>query len=90
MHKASLTIASLYQGGLGLPDRDYYFRKDDKSVETRRKYVEHVTRMFELLGDSPQAAAAEAKTVMEIGSPGPPRPRSTGSSCASRKTATTP
>ncbi len=66
MHKASLTIASLYQGGLGLPDRDYYFRKDDKSVETRRKYVEHVTQMFELLGDSPQAATAEAKTVMEI------------------------
>jgi putative endopeptidase len=63
---ASQIIAQLDQGGLGLPDRDYYFKDDAKSVELRQKYVEHVQKMFELLGDAPAKAAAEAKTVMEI------------------------
>ena len=59
-------IAFASAGGLGLPDRDYYTRTDAKSRETRLKYVEHVRKMFALLGDSPQDAAAHAKTVMEI------------------------
>jgi putative endopeptidase len=63
---ASQMIAQLDQGGLGLPDRDYYFKEDAKSAELRQKYVEHVQKMFELLGDAPVKAAAEAKTVMEI------------------------
>ena len=63
---ASQMIAQLDQGGLGLPDRDYYFKDDPKSVELRKKYVEHVTKMFVLLGDGQDKAAAEAKTVMEI------------------------
>src|SRR5215470_13489350 len=63
---ASQVIAQLGQGGLGLPDRDYYFKDDAKSVELRQKYVAHVQKMFELLGDAPEKAAAEAKTVMEI------------------------
>jgi endothelin-converting enzyme/putative endopeptidase len=63
---ASQMIAQLDQGGLGLPDRDYYFKDDPKSVELRKKYVDHVAKMFVLLGDDEAKAAAEAKTVMEI------------------------
>jgi len=63
---ATKVIAIVDAGGLGLPDRDYYLKKDAKSVETRQKYVAHVTKMFELLGDSPAAAKAEAATVMRI------------------------
>jgi putative endopeptidase len=63
---ASQIIAEVDQGGLGLPDRDYYFKDDPKSVELRQKYVEHVQKMFELLGDAPAKATAEAKVVMDI------------------------
>src|SRR5207302_9922015 len=59
-------IGEVDQGGLGLPDRDYYFKEDAKSVELRQKYVEHVQKMFELLGDPPPKAAAEAKVVIDI------------------------
>ena len=63
---ASQIIAQVDQGGLGMPDRDYYFKDDPKSVELRKKYVEHVAKMFVLLGDDEGKAAAEAKVVMEI------------------------
>jgi putative endopeptidase len=63
---ASQIIAQVDQGGLGMPDRDYYFKDDPKSVELRKKYVEHVAKMFVLLGDDEAKAAAEAKAVMEI------------------------
>jgi endothelin-converting enzyme/putative endopeptidase len=63
---SSRVIAFLDAGGLGLPDRDYYTKTDAKSVETRQKYVEHVAKMFELLGEAPAAASAHAKTVMDI------------------------
>ena len=66
MHDSNETIAYLDQGGLTLPDRDYYIKNDAKSVETRQKYVEHVQRMFQLVGDKPDGAAAEAKTVLAI------------------------
>ncbi len=59
-------IMNVSQGGLGLPDRDYYLKDDAKSKETRERYVQHVEKMFELLGDSPEAAAKHAATVMEI------------------------
>jgi len=59
-------IAEVDQSGLGLPDRDYYFKDDAKSVELRKAYVAHVAKMFELLGDKPADAAAEAATVMRI------------------------
>jgi endothelin-converting enzyme/putative endopeptidase len=59
-------IAFASAGGLGLPDRDYYTKTDPKSEETRAKYLAHVARMFELLGDAPAAAKAQAQTVMEI------------------------
>ena len=59
-------IADVDQGGLGLPDRDYYTKDDAKSVELRKQYVAHVQKMVELLGDKPEDAAAEAQTVMRI------------------------
>ena len=49
------------QGGLGLPDRDYYFRDDAKSVELRKQYVEHVGRMLALLGATPASRPAAAQ-----------------------------
>ncbi len=66
MHDSSVSIAYLDQGGITLPDRDYYIKDDAKSVETRQKYLEHVQKMFELAGDQPEVAAAEAKTVLDV------------------------
>ncbi len=63
---ASQVIAEADQGGLGLPDRDYYLKQDAKSVDLRKAYVAHVQRMFELLGDPADVAAADAQTVMRI------------------------
>ena len=57
-------IAWAFQGGLGLPERDYYLRTDEKSKKLRDDYAKHVSKMLELLGDSPEKAAAEAATVM--------------------------
>jgi len=59
-------IASLDQGGLGLPDRDYYFKTDDKSKDNREKYVAHVARILELLGDEPAAAKRSAAEIMRL------------------------
>jgi putative endopeptidase len=66
LHDASQEIAEADQGGLGLPDRDYYVKDDAKSVELRKQYIEHMRRMFTLLGDSAETAQAEADTVMRI------------------------
>jgi putative endopeptidase len=63
---ASQVIANTDQGGLGLPDRDYYTKTDPKSVDLRKAYLAHVQKMFELLGDKSETAAAEAETVMRI------------------------
>jgi predicted metalloendopeptidase len=54
------------QGGLGLPDRDYYTRDDPKSKDQRSEYQKHVTKMFELMGDPDSTAATEAQTVMDL------------------------
>jgi endothelin-converting enzyme/putative endopeptidase len=59
-------IATADQGGLGLPDRDYYLKDDDKSQELRKEYLVHVQKMFELLGEKPEAAAVDAQAVMKI------------------------
>jgi putative endopeptidase len=59
-------IAQADQGGIGLPDRDFYTRSDAKSVETRQKYVAHVARMFTLAGMAPDKAKAAADVVMRI------------------------
>ena len=63
---SSINIANTSQGGLSLPDRDFYTKEDAKSAETRQKFVEHMTNMFKLLGDDAGQAAANAKTVMTI------------------------
>ncbi len=61
-----MMMATLFQSGLGLPDRDYYFRQDNDSIKTRKEYVEHVTKMFILLGDTPEAASKNAQTIMRM------------------------
>ncbi|HEX6895243.1 MAG TPA: M13 family metallopeptidase, partial [Bryobacteraceae bacterium] len=63
---SSQIIAFADAGGLGLPDRDYYTKTDAKSVETRQKYLDHIQRMLQLLGEQPQAAKADAATIMSI------------------------
>jgi len=59
-------IAMASQGGLGMPDRDYYFREDDKSKQLRADYERHVGKMLELAGDGADKAAAEARTVITM------------------------
>ncbi len=61
-----MEIAGTDQGGLGLPDRDYYLKTDAKSVELRNAYIGHMTKMFGLLGEAPDKASADAKTVMNL------------------------
>ena len=63
---ANQVVANADQGGLGLPDRDYYTKTDAKSEELRKAYIAHVQKMFELLGDKPDTSAAEAQTVMRL------------------------
>jgi len=63
---SSKQILGTGQGGLSLPDRDYYLTDDDRSKKLREQYVAHVTKMFTLLGDTPEKAAAEAADVMRI------------------------
>jgi putative endopeptidase len=63
---SKLMIAWVDQGGLSLPDRDYYFRADPKSVEIREKYVAHLGKMFGLLGYSADKASSAAKTIMTL------------------------
>ncbi len=63
---SSQVIGEIDQRGLGMPDRDYYTKDDAKSKTTRDEYVKHVGKMFELMGDEPAPAAAEAKTIMDI------------------------
>jgi putative endopeptidase len=63
---SSKQIAGIGQGGLSLPDRDYYIVDSKRFQEIRKQYVEHVTRMFTLAGDTPELAAKEAASVLEI------------------------
>jgi len=56
----------LYQGGLGLPDRDFYFDQDDRAKMLRVEYVNHVARMFQLLGDDSTKARSRAAVVMSL------------------------
>ncbi|HEX8685263.1 MAG TPA: M13 family metallopeptidase N-terminal domain-containing protein, partial [Pyrinomonadaceae bacterium] len=59
-------IAQAVQGGLGLPDRDFYTKDDERSRKIRDEYVAHVARTFQLLGDDADRAAAAARTVMAV------------------------
>jgi putative endopeptidase len=59
-------IAEFHQGGLGLPDRDFYLKDDDKNKATRAAYLLHLRKMFALLGDKADDAERHAKTVSDF------------------------
>lgn len=63
---SNAVIISAGQGGLSLPNRDFYTKTDQKSVETREKFVEYMTNMFKLLGDNAETAAVNADTVIRL------------------------
>jgi putative endopeptidase len=63
---SSVVTAIAGQGGLGLPDRDYYLKDDEKSKSVKAAYGRHVENMFKLLGDDPAQAATEAQVVLRI------------------------
>ncbi|HZS36749.1 MAG TPA: M13 family metallopeptidase, partial [Polyangia bacterium] len=63
---ATLVIGTADQGGLGMPDRDYYLKDDAKTKEVRAQYLAHVQKMLELAGEPAAEAAKDAQTVMRI------------------------
>ncbi|MHB8417769.1 MAG: M13 family metallopeptidase [Myxococcales bacterium] len=63
---ATQVIGQLDQGGLGLPDRDYYLKDDPKSKEIRGLYLTHVAKMLELAGEAPERASADAGVVLKL------------------------
>ena len=67
LHNADQVIAYIDQGGLSLPDRDYYLKEDNpKMKEMRQHLVEYVTQTFTLAGQTPQQAADSAQAVLRI------------------------
>jgi len=63
---SAMTIANAGQGGLGMPDRDYYTKPDADMKDKREKYVAHVTKMLTLLGEPAAKAAEDAKKIMAL------------------------
>ncbi|HWZ43511.1 MAG TPA: M13 family metallopeptidase N-terminal domain-containing protein, partial [Candidatus Saccharimonadales bacterium] len=66
LHDASMNIANIDQSGITLPDRDYYLKDEPAMARMRANYLEHLKKMFGLLGQTPEQAAASADTVMKI------------------------
>ena len=66
LHNADQVIAYIDQGGLTLPDRDYYIKDDADKVEKRQILVDYATQLFTLAGQSPQQAAKSAQTVLVV------------------------
>ncbi|MGB8581118.1 MAG: M13 family metallopeptidase [Candidatus Sulfotelmatobacter sp.] len=66
LHNADQVIAYIDQGGLTLPDRDYYIKDDPDKVEKRQFMVDYATQLFTLAGQTPQQAAHSAQTVLVI------------------------
>src|SRR5690349_19640178 len=66
MKDSTRVIGGADQGGLGLPDRDYYTKTDDKSKQIRQQYQEHIAKMFALVGDDAAKSAVEAKTIVDL------------------------
>ncbi len=66
LHNADMVIAYVDQGGLSLPDRDYYIKDDERMVEMRKHFVAYVTEMFTLAGQPANQAADSAKSVLRI------------------------
>ncbi len=65
-HNADMVIAGIDQGGLTLPDRDYYIKDDTRSKDMRQHFVEYATQVFTLSGQSPQQAATSAQSVLQV------------------------
>ncbi|HET7873078.1 MAG TPA: M13 family metallopeptidase, partial [Terriglobales bacterium] len=65
-HNPGQTIANVFANGLGLPDRDYYLKTEQRFQDAREKYVAHVTNMFRLAGYDEAKAKGAAKTVFEV------------------------
>ncbi|MDQ2713251.1 MAG: M13 family metallopeptidase, partial [Acidobacteriota bacterium] len=63
LKNAKMNIADFDQGGLGLPEKDYYFRTDPKSVEIRQKYVSSIAKIFSLIGVAPSEAEKKASLI---------------------------
>jgi putative endopeptidase len=63
---ATQQIAAVSQGGLGLPEKDYYLRTGEKDEEIRKQYVQHVANMLKLLGSSEAQAASDAQAIMKL------------------------
>jgi putative endopeptidase len=61
---STMDIGDADQGGLGLPDRDYYLKDDAKSMELRAAYVKHVVAMLQLIGETPEKAGADAHAIL--------------------------
>ena len=66
LNNSKMNAAYIWQGGLGLPERDYYLDQDEKSKEIRQKYVEHITRMLQFLGDDEAAAKDAANKILAM------------------------
>jgi putative endopeptidase len=66
LHNANMVIAYIDQGGLTLPDRNYYINDDAKMVEMRKRLVAYATELFTLAGQKPEQASASAETVLRI------------------------
>ena len=64
LRDSTRTLVNVDQGGTTLPDRDYYLKDDERSKETREKYVEYATTLFALAGDTREAAASRAKSLL--------------------------
>jgi putative endopeptidase len=65
-HNPTQVIANLYASGLGLPDRDYYLKEEDRFTDAREKYRGHVAEMFKLMGATPEAAVKAADVVFDM------------------------
>ena len=63
---SSMVIAQLSQGGIGMPDRDYYVNDDARSKELRAKYILYIEKIFKLLGDNEASAVKSAQTIMSL------------------------
>jgi putative endopeptidase len=64
LKNSAMVLGAAGQGGLSLPNRDYYTNTDEKSVKLRDDFVKHIANMFMLVGDSPEVAAKQAQTVL--------------------------
>ena len=66
LENSEMVILHMAQGGLGLPDRDYYVSNDPRSTEIRDEYVKHITKMFTLAGESEEKAQSMARDIMDL------------------------